>query len=89
MAVEKSRKFNSIQPLASYKVLSVELLKQLKENQELIIKNANNLCSPELFLLPGYNNIILDILGGLANFPCILNENMFQNAPKFFMPWLI
>ena len=86
MAVEKSRKFHSVQLLASYKDLVVELLKQLKENQDLIIKNANNLCSPELLLLPGYNNIILDVLSGLKNYPCMLNEEMFQTDQMIFMP---
>ena len=55
----------------------------------IIIKNANNLCSPELLLLPGYNNIILDVLSGLKNYPCMLNEEMFQTDQMIFMPWLI
>lgn len=87
MAIEKTRRFDSHMPLASYKDLSVELLNQLKENNQLIIENATNLCSAEYFILPGYNHGLFHILGAFMNFPCILNDDMFINAPKFSFPF--
>lgn len=72
MIIEKSRNFYDVHPLASYKELSVEIFKQLKENQELIIKNADNLYSPEFLVLPDFNDGFFKLLGNFVNYPCIV-----------------
>lgn len=78
LVVAKSRSLRtSINPLVSYKDFSVEVLKQLKENQELIIKNANDPFSPELLLLPEYNNWFFHVICNFMSFPCILDDCMF------------
>lgn len=66
----KTVRFNSLYPLTSYKDLSVKLFNLLKEVQEMIIKNTDNLYSAEHFLLDYYNRKLLFMLGDLVNFPC-------------------
>lgn len=77
MAIEKSNRFYGLHRLTSYKELSVELFKQLKENQEMITKNANNTDSPELYLMPFFNCGLFILLGVMANFPCIDESLIF------------
>lgn len=80
MTIVKSSRFYGLHPLTPYKDLSVELLKQLKENQEMIIKNANNPYSLELYALPDCNNALFLVLGNMMNFPCLPREPLSLNV---------
>ena len=76
-AMEKSLKLFSVCTLTSFEHYRAEILRQMKKNQELIIKFEENPCSPEMYKLRNINSGFFHVLGHLVNFPCVLNEDMF------------
>lgn len=82
-AMEKSHKLFSVCILTSFERYRSEILKQMKQNQELIIKYADNPCSPEMYKLKTINSGFFHILGHLVNFPCVLNEEMYPKTANF------
>lgn len=79
MADTKYRAFQFLPPLTIYEEMGKTIIKTIIENREIIIKNADNPCSPEFFLLPENIKEMWHMFSHFVNFPYFLNANALQN----------